>query len=88
MRGIGLRHSVARDADHDERASQTLDHQRRHEAAAIAANIDNQRVFPDLREIKLGEFVQAGTAHVWNVQITDVAVGFFRDVIDVLLNPI
>src|SRR6266481_10114338 len=88
LRRVGLRHAVTRDADHHQRAPQSLDHKRRDKAAAVAANINNERVFPDLRKVKLRELVEAGLAHVGNVQVTNLAAGFLRHVIDVLLHPI
>src|SRR5260370_16824528 len=60
LRRVGLRHAVARDADHHQRAPQSLDHKRRYQAAAVAANINNERVFPHLRTVKLRELVEAG----------------------------
>ncbi len=80
-------HAVARHPDHDECAPEPLDHERRNEAAAVAAHIDDQRLFADLREVKLGEFVQAGLAHVGNVNVADFAAGFLGHIIDVLLHP-
>ena len=83
-----MRHGVARDADHHQRAAQSLDHERRYKAAAVAANINNERVFTDLWKVKLRELVEAGLAHVGNVQVTNLAAGFLGHVIDVLLHPI
>ena len=83
-----MRHAVARDPDHYERAPQSFDHQRRDKSATVTSNIDNERVLPDLRKVKLRELVQTGPAHVRNVQIADFAAGLLRDVIDVLLHPI
>ena len=83
-----MRHAVARDPDHYERAPQSFDHQRRDKAATITSNIDNERVLPDLRKVKLRELVQTGPAHVRNVQIGDFSARFFVHVIDVLLHPI
>ena len=45
-------------------------------------------MFPDLRKVKLRELVEAGLAHVGNVQVTNLAACFLRHVIDVLLHPI
>src|SRR4030095_1421999 len=63
-------------------------HKRRHKTAAVAANINNERVFPDLWKVKLRELVEAGLAHVGNVQVTNLAACFLGHVIDVLLHPI
>ena len=85
--GFGLRHAVARDPDHDEGAPEPLDHQRRNKAAAVAAHVDDQRLLSNLREVLLGELVQARLAHVGNVNVTDFAIGLLAHVIDVLLDP-
>src|SRR5436309_10658205 len=52
-------------------APQSFDHQRRDKSATVTSNIDNERVLPDLRKVKLRELVQTGPAHVRNVQIAD-----------------
>ena len=41
----------------------------------------------DLREVLLGEFVQAGLTHVGNVDVADFAVGLLGHFVDVLLHP-
>ena len=87
LRRIRLRRAVARDLDHDERAPEPLDDERRNKAAAISAHIDDESFLFDLREVLLGEFVQARLAHVGDVDIADFAVGFLADFIDVLLHP-
>ena len=87
LRRIGLRHAIARNPDHDEGAAEPLDHQWRNKSAAVSADIDNQRLLSNLREVKLGEFIQAGLAHVGNMEVTDFAIGFLAHVIDVLLHP-
>ena len=83
-----MRHAVARNPDHHQRAPQPLDHERRDEAAAVAADIDNECVLADLRKVKLRKLVQPGSAHVRDVEVSNFAAGFFRDVVDVLLHPI
>src|SRR5262249_22925395 len=69
-------------------ARQSLNHKRRYKAAAVTANIDNERVLTDLRKVKLRELVESGLAHVGNVDVTNLAACFLRHVIDVLLHPI
>ena len=76
LRRVGLRSAVARDLDHDERAPEPLDDERRNKAAAIAAHIDDKRFLADLRKVLLGEFVQARLAHVGDMDIADFAARF------------
>ena len=76
-----------RHLDHDQGAPEPLDDQRRDEAAAVAAHIDDERFFANLRKVELGEFVQPRLSHVGNVNVADFAAGFLRHFIDVLLHP-
>ena len=87
LRRIGLRRAVARDPDHDERAPQPLDDKRRNKAAAVAAHIDDQPLLFDLREVLLGELVQAPLPHIGDVNVADLAIRLLAHFIDVLLHP-
>src|SRR4029077_15091896 len=53
IRRIRVRHPIACYPDHHQRATQPFDHERRNKSTAVATNIDNQRVFADLREVQL-----------------------------------
>ena len=87
LRRIRLRSPITRDLHHHQRAPQSIDHERRNKATAIAAHVNDQPFLANLREVLLGKLVQARLAHVGNMNITDFAVGLLADLIDVFLHP-
>jgi len=46
-----LRHAVARDSRHHQRAPQSFDHKRRDKSAAVGGYSNNELLFPDLRKL-------------------------------------
>src|SRR5438876_7666936 len=87
LRWISRRHAIARDPDHDEGAPKPLDHEGRNESTAVAADVDNERLLSNLREVELGKFIQTRPSHVGNMEVPDFAVGFLTNVIDIFLDP-
>src|SRR6266403_1787537 len=79
--------TIARNPDHDEGASEPFYHERRNKSAAVTADIDNQRLLSNLREVELGKFIQAGPSHVGNMEVTNFAVGLLTNVVNGLLHP-
>ena len=64
----------AREAGAEELAAQPLDQHRRHVAAPVAAHVDDQALLADLAVEVLDELLDAGGAHVGDVQVADPPV--------------
>src|SRR5262249_10198341 len=54
-------------------AAQPLKNQLTHETPAVVADVKNNSLLADLREVLFDELIQAGRAHVRQVNITDLA---------------
>src|SRR5205085_1123519 len=51
LRRISLRHAIARNSNHDQGTAKPLYHQRRNKSAAVPADVDNERLLSNLREV-------------------------------------
>src|SRR6476660_3393381 len=59
----------------------------RNKSAAVTADVYNERLLSNLREVELGKFIQAGPSHIGNMEVTNFAVGLLTNVVNVLLHP-
>ena len=67
---------------------QSFDQHARHVAASICTNVDNQRLFCQLRVIPLDELANTIRSHVRNMQVADASIGGLRNALPVLIHPI
>src|SRR6266700_3389342 len=56
-------------------SAQTFEDEFIHESATVVADINDQALFPNLREILLNKCVKTGTSHIRQVNVADLAAG-------------
>src|SRR5262249_32974463 len=79
---------VAGGAHGRERAAQAFEDKLIDEASAVVADVEDDAFLADLREVLLYEGVEAGVAHVGDVDIADLAAAQLIDFLTVALDHI
>ena len=73
--------------DAEEFAAKAFDQHLRDIAATVAAHIDDESLFANLRIVILDEFANAVVTHIGNVDVADLAAGGFAHGFAVVFDP-